>query len=148
MTTSDNGDGDAPPSTSTRPYLVRALYQWALANTFTPQVLVATEHQQVQVPLQHIKENRIVLNIHPQSVRGLELGNEYLCFSARFSGKSFDIVVPVDAILAVYSRENGQGIVFQDSGGSPTPEGTNGDKSGKPMSGLTQGPASHLKLVK
>ena len=142
-----SGSGDAPPSESTRPYLVRAIYQWALDNSFTPQRLVAADHPEVEVPLPHVRDNRIVLNIHPQSVRGLELGNEYLLFSARFSGKPFDIVVPVDAILAVYSRENGQGIVFQDGGSAPDPDDSTEKDDGKTGS-TGPGSASHLKLVK
>ena len=77
-------------------------------------ILVNTEHEQVVVPGQFVKDHRIVLNIHPQSVTHLEMGNDFLMCSARFSGRAFEITVPVFSVMAIYSRENGQGIVFQD----------------------------------
>lgn len=139
---------------STRPYLVRAIYEWAIDNGLTPQVRVNAGLKDVIVPLEYVRENQIVLNIHPQSVKSLELGNEFLVCSARFSGKPFEICVPVFAVMAIYARENGVGIVFEESvspppGGRRGPEkhSSNGSEPGnKPDKKPDSSP--HLKLVK
>ena len=134
----------APPST--RPYLIRAIYEWSLDNNFTPQILVSTSHENVSVPPEHIRDNQMVLNIHPRSVKNLEMGNEYIMCSARFSGRGFELVVPVASVLAVYARENGQGIVFQDDGSdSPAPSPNEPQSDSTSPSGDK---GSHLKLVK
>jgi len=148
---SENGGEIGEQPASTKPYLIRAIHEWALDNGFTPQILVATELDQVVVPWEHVKDNRIVLNIHPQSVKYLEMGNDYLMCTARFSGKPFEITVPVYAVKAIYARENGQGIVFQEEEGpppvAPSPEPNNGKKPGSHK--ITGDPGvSHLKLVK
>ena len=152
---SDNSGeiGDQPAST--KPYLIRAIHEWTLDNGFTPQILVATDLDQVVVPWEHVKDNRIVLNIHPQSVKYLEMGNDYLMCTARFSGKPVEITVPVYAVQAIYARENGQGIVFQEEEGAPpvipSPEPTTRRKpNSKPGSKKSTADAgvSHLKLVK
>ncbi len=152
---SENGGETGEQSASTKPYLIRAIHEWALDNGFTPQVLVATELDHVVVPWEHVKDNRIVLNIHPQSVKYLEMGNDYLMCTARFSGKPFEITVPVHAVQAIYARENGQGIVFQEEEGAPpvapSPEPTSRKNSDfRPGSKKTTGDAgvAHLKLVK
>ncbi len=98
--------------TSNRPYLLRALYEWILDNNMTPHLLVDTAQENVRVPPQYIENNRIILNIVPDAVRDLVLGNESITFSARFGGKSFDIHVPISAVLAIYARENGKGLIF------------------------------------
>jgi stringent starvation protein B len=98
--------------TSNRPYLIRAIYQWLLDNDTTPQLLVATDRRGVVVPPQHVKDGQILFNISPSAVRGLELGNDWITFSARFGGAAMNVRVPVDAVLALYSRENGQGMLF------------------------------------
>ena len=132
---------------STKPYLIRAIHEWAVDNGFTPQILVATDHDDVVVPAQHVTDNKIVLNLHPQSVRDLNLGNDYLMCSARFSGKAFELTVPVSAVIAIYARENGQGVVFQnDNGSSPDPSDDDGNGTGD--DGGQPGPSGHLKLVK
>lgn len=106
---------------STKPYLIRAIYDWTLDEGLTPQVMVDVEVDNVVVPLNYAKDGKIVLNLHPNSVRGLEVGNQYLLFSARFAGRAEDITIPVAAVMAVYARENGQGIVFQPDGSGVTP---------------------------
>ncbi len=136
---------------STKPYLIRAIHEWTLDNAFTPQILVATHFDQVQVPWEHVKDEKIVLNIHPQSVKHLELGNEFLMCSARFSGKPFELCVPVVAVQAIYARENGQGIVFQENTsqsppGAPPPKPA--PESGESASTAKAGTGAHLKLVK
>ena len=135
---------------TTKPYLIRAIYEWSLDNELTPQVLVSVDQPEVEVPREYSKDGQIVLNLHPQSIRHLELGNEYVMFSARFAGKPFEVIIPVSAVLAVYARENGQGIVFQadGSGMTPPPEDQaqvteNTETPEKKSKG-----SGHLKLVK
>ena len=101
----------APAGSSTRPYLIRALHDWCTDNGFTPYVAVFVDAS-VQVPLEYAKNNEIVLNIGFEATTGLKLGNEFIEFKARFGGTSRDIVVPVDHVIAIYARENGQGMAF------------------------------------
>ncbi|MES3011686.1 MAG: ClpXP protease specificity-enhancing factor [Pseudomonadota bacterium] len=96
---------------STRPYLIRALYDWCTDNGFTPYVAVQVDHT-VQVPREHVKNNEIVLNISFDATSALKLGNEFIEFRARFSGTAREIVVPIDHVIAIYARENGQGMAF------------------------------------
>ena len=109
--------------TSSRPYLLRAVYEWIADNDLTPQIVVDAERERVQVPTAYVREGKIVLNVSPAAVRGLELGNEWVEFSARFDGTAFDVVVPVDAVLAIMARENGTGMSFPEPhGDKPPPE--------------------------
>ena len=97
--------------TSTRPYLIRALHDWCTDNGFTPYVAVYVDAS-VQVPMEYVKNNEIVLNVGFEATSGLKLGNEYIEFKARFGGSARDIAVPVDHVVAIYARENGQGMAF------------------------------------
>lgn len=107
--------------TSSRPYLVRALYEWIVDNDFTPHVVVNAHASGTEVPQQYVnKDGQIVLNIAPRAVSTLELGNKAVTFNARFGGIPTDIYVPCYAILGIYARENGQGMMF-DSEPSPDP---------------------------
>jgi len=99
---------------SNRPYLIRALYEWLLDNELTPHLLVDAEQDGVLVPTQFVDQGRIVLNIGQTAVRSLELGNELITFNARFSGKPMDVMVPPSAVLGIYARENGRGMLFPD----------------------------------
>ena len=99
------------PTTSTRPYLIRALYEWCSDNGFTPYVAVSVD-ETVQVPREYVKDNEIVLNIGLDATSSLTLGNEYIEFKARFGGKPRDIMVPIHRVMAIYARENGQGMAF------------------------------------
>ena len=103
--------GPETNGTSTRPYLVRALHDWCTDNGFTPYLAVYVDHS-VQVPMEYVKNNEIVLNVGFEATSGLKLGNENIEFRARFGGVSRDIVVPVDHVVAIYARENGQGMAF------------------------------------
>jgi stringent starvation protein B len=133
--------------TSNRPYLIRALYEWLVDNQLTPYLLVDTADKRVQVPKEYVEDGRIVLNIKPSAVQGLELGNEWISFSARFGGVSQEVMVPPGAVLGIYGKENGQGMLFpdeefEDSGRydeEPEPPGPGSDGSGKRPS---------LKIVK
>jgi stringent starvation protein B len=97
--------------TPTRPYLIRALHDWCTDNGFTPYLAVYVDAS-VQVPMEYVKNNEIVLNVGFEATSGLKLGNEFVEFRARFGGASRDIVVPVDHVVAIYARENGQGMAF------------------------------------
>ena len=122
--------------TSSRPYLIRALYQWIVDNGVTPYVLVDALVQGVDVPQQHIQDNKIVLNIAPMAVEGLTLGDDAISFSARFSGKSVNLFVPIEAVLAIYARENGQGMMFNEEPGTTTPPDDSSPKDEKPKPSL------------
>lgn len=98
--------------TSNRPYLVRAFYDWLVDNGLTPYLLVKAEGDGVEVPQQFVEDGRITLNITPSAVRDLELGNEYISFNARFSGRPMDIFFPVSSVMGIYAQENGSGMLF------------------------------------
>ncbi len=102
---------NAPNVTSTRPYLIRALYEWCTDNGFTPYVAVSVDNT-VQVPREYVKNNEIVLNIGFDATSSLTLGNEFIEFKARFGGSAREIRVPVSHVIAIYARENGQGMAF------------------------------------
>jgi stringent starvation protein B len=99
------------PGTSTRPYLLRALHDWCTDNGFTPYIAVHVDAS-VQVPMEYVKNNEIVLNVGFEATANLELGNEFIRFRARFGGSAREIAVPVDHVVAIYARENGQGMAF------------------------------------
>jgi len=101
----------ATAGTSTRPYLIRALHDWCSDNGFTPYIAVFVDAR-VQVPTEYVKNNEIVLNVGFEATSALKLGNETIEFKARFGGTSREIVVPVDHVIAIYARENGQGMAF------------------------------------
>lgn len=98
--------------TSTRPYLLRALYEWMLDNNLTPYLLVDTSITGVDVPEQYIEDTRIILNLLPAAVHQLVISNETVTFSARFNNRPYQIYIPVQAIMAVYAKETGNGLVF------------------------------------
>lgn len=124
---------------SNRPYLLRALFDWIADNDCTPYVIVNTEVPQVQVPLDYVEDNRIVLNISPAAVRGLDISDDALTFDGRFGGKPMQVFVPVGAIIAIYAKENGQGMAFEAElpGDEPPPD-----------DGGTPEPGGHLRVVK
>ncbi|WP_439865759.1 ClpXP protease specificity-enhancing factor [Pseudomonas syringae] len=97
---------------SSRPYLVRALYEWIVDNDCTPHVLVNAEYPSVQVPQGFANDGQIVLNVSPSAVRHLHMDNEAVSFEGRFGGVPHTLYVPVASILGIYARENGQGMVF------------------------------------
>lgn len=101
-----------PRMTSHRPYLLRALYEWIADNDMTPHLLVDAAKPGVQVPASAVSEGRVVLNIAQRAVVGLEMGNDAIVFTARFSGVGHRVEVPVAAVLAMYARETGQGMAL------------------------------------
>lgn len=100
--------------TSNRPYLIRAINEWLLDNQLTPHLLVNAEAEGVEVPHNFVQDGKIVLNIGPHAVEGLRITNEEVTFLARFSGVSQLISFPVSAVLAIYARENGRGMMFNE----------------------------------
>lgn len=102
---------DSSEFTPTRPYLIRALYEWCVDNGFTPFLAVAVDTG-VQVPMEYVKDGQIVLNISMDATGSLKLGNDFIEFKARFGGVSRDIFVPVTQVTGIYARENGQGMAF------------------------------------
>ena len=102
---------DTTETTSTRPYLIRALYEWCTDNGLTPYVAVLVDDS-VRVPNEYVKDGEIVLNISFDATSALKLGNEFIEFKARFAGSAREIMVPIDRVIAIYARENGQGMTF------------------------------------
>jgi stringent starvation protein B len=102
---------NALESPSTRPYLIRAMYEWCTDHSFTPYVAVKVDGS-VQVPREFVQGGEIVLNISFDATSALQLGNEFIEFKARFGGKPRDIMVPINRVMAIYARENGQGMSF------------------------------------
>ena len=98
--------------TSNKPYLIRALNEWIIDNQMTPFLLVDATIEGVEVPQQHIKDGKIILNIAPGAVQEIAFEDEWIYFSARFSGQAFMINVPINAVLAIYAKENGRGMMF------------------------------------
>lgn len=145
-------------STSTRPYLIRALYEWCCDNGLTPYVAVSVD-ETVQVPREYVKNNEIVLNISADATSSLQLGNDFIAFKARFAGSAREIMVPIGHVIAIYARENGQGMAFPLLGtepGRPLEAGPGGDdhKRASPelpgrvtfLSGMAE-PASDSKIM-
>jgi stringent starvation protein B len=135
----------AEAMTSSRPYLVRALYQWIVDNGLTPYLMIDARDESVQVPRAFVEGGRIILNIAPMAVSGLTLGNEEISFNARFAGAPQSIAVPVDRVIAIYAKENGQGMMFgEEEGGGPNEPkpGGGGDK------GQRRSERPSLKVVK
>ncbi|MGM0988466.1 MAG: ClpXP protease specificity-enhancing factor [Pseudomonadota bacterium] len=97
---------------SSRPYIARALYQWLLDNELTPYIVVDAEQAGVEVPRQFVQNGQIVLNLAPTAVRDFAMENEAVSFSARFGGRPMQVMVPIEAMIAIYARENGVGMVF------------------------------------
>ena len=100
---------------SPRPYLIRALIDWIVDNDWTPHLLIAADVEGVVVPRDHVREDRIVLNVSARAVREFVCGDTAVSFDSRFGGRAFHVVLPLDAVLAVYARESGAGLAFQGS---------------------------------
>jgi stringent starvation protein B len=117
---------NALESSSTRPYLIRALYEWCTDNGFTPYVAVQVDDT-VQVPREYVKNGEIVLNISFDATSSLKLGNDFIEFKARFAGSAREISVPVGRVIAIYARENGQGMAFPAPAPAAADNNNNGD---------------------
>lgn len=127
--------------TPSRPYIMRALYEWIVDNNCTPYVLVDATVADVMVPRQYVKDGQIVLNISPGAVIELNIGNDAMAFNGRFGGVATDIYVPIAAVVGIYARENGQGMVFE-------PEESTGPPDEPPPDPIKPEPRPSLKIVK
>ena len=127
---------------STRPYLIRAIYEWCVDSGLTPYLAVRVDAH-TEVPQAFVKEGEIVLNLSTGAVRNLEMGNEMITCGGRFGGVPFDVMVPVAAVIGIFAKENGQGLVFQGGDPQQPPPNEMGDNdTPKPK------PKPHLKIVK
>lgn len=118
---------DPDKMSSNRPYLLRALYEWINDNSLTPYILVDARQHGVKVPPAAVKDGKVVLNIAMRAVEALDMGNEALTFRARFSGVSQFLVVPVQAVIAIYAQETGQGMMLPPDEGAPGDSEAAGD---------------------
>jgi len=98
--------------TSLKPYLIRSIYEWIIDNQLTPHLLVDADNAEATLPQDYIEDGKIVLNLRPEAIQGLTLGNEEIQFNARFSGTAMHIITPTSAVLAIYAKENGKGMMF------------------------------------
>ena len=130
-----------PPRKSKRPYLLRAMHEWMVDNGQTPHVIVDAERPGVEVPRAYVKDGKIVLNLSHGATQGLTLGNEWVEFAARFAGVVHRVRLPIAAILGIYARETGEGMVFSDQDLGPEPPTT------RPPAG-DEGKRPQLKVVK
>ena len=145
---------DSPLMTSHRPYLLRALYEWISDNGMTPHLLVDATQPGVRVPAHTINEGKVVLNIAARAVGHLDLGIEAVAFTGRFGGVSHAVIVPVAAVLAIYARENGQGMALPEDNVAAETEGDASapgdqappDDGDEPPPAPRRGP--HLRIVK
>ena len=124
--------------TSTRPYLIRAMYDWIVDNGMTPHLLVDSQQDDVDVPRQYEQDGKIVLNISPTATQNLDVNNDAITFEARFDGSPTTVFIPINYVLAIYTRENGQGMMFGDDNEITPP----------PDPGVPSSKRAHLKVVK
>lgn len=122
---------------STRPYLIRALHEWCTENGFTPHLAVQVGPG-VRVPMEFVRDGQITLNVSVDATQGLQLGNDWIEFKARFGGVPREVQVPVERVLAIYARENGQGMAFPAPSAEPEPAAD----SAPPPTGLRLAPSS------
>ena len=138
--------------TSSRPYIVRALYEWILENECTPYILVNAYAEGVEVPQEHVKDGQIILNVSPGAVQNLSIRNQSIDFDGRFAGIPKRVYVPVNAVMGIYAKENGQGMIFETEGNLPDPtDPTGSDDPGSGVHSVKSEPGSRkppLRLVK
>ena len=136
--------------TSNRPYLIRALYEWLVDNDATPHIMVNTRHPDVAIPAGIDKDGQVVLNIAMPAVHGLQILNTHIEFSARFNGVAHDIYVPIQAVMAIYSQEDGEGMMFADDSSSSDDEQGSTPQAGSEERQEKTGkkPKPGLKIVK
>ncbi|PZN32693.1 MAG: ClpXP protease specificity-enhancing factor [Proteobacteria bacterium] len=112
-----------PPLKPRRPYLLRAMHEWINDNAHTPHLVVDATVQGVEVPRQYVQDGKIILNVSYAATHGLVLGDEYVRFRARFGTATHDVAVPIAAVLGIYARETGQGMIFSEADAPPPPAG-------------------------
>lgn len=131
--------------TSSRPYLLRALREWIVDNQLTPHLMIDATMPGVSVPLQYVKDGKIVLNVTPEAIEDLSMANQWVNFQARFSGVIQQIRLPVMAITAIYAAENGRGMVFEHE---PTDHDPEASSLGEKPSKKERGGRPNLKIIK
>ena len=129
------------PSLSKRPYLIRAMHEWMGDNGHTPHIVVDTSLDGVSVPQEHIKDGKIILNISETAAHNLKITNDALSFRARFGGVPFEVWAPIRAVMGIYARETGQGMIFSHGANNPEPPDPEDDTE-------TTKSRAHLKVVK
>ena len=135
--------------TSSRPYIVKALHEWIVDNHLTPYLLVNAQGNYVRVPMDYVDNGKIVLNISPSAVNAFVLEHNYIEFEAKFRGVPEHIYVPMNSILAIYAKENGRGMAFEEEGDDDQPPPTTTTTNGSASSGgKKSGAKGHLKVVK
>ncbi|MCB1683536.1 MAG: ClpXP protease specificity-enhancing factor [Pseudomonadales bacterium] len=134
------------PVRSKRPYLLRALYQWIVDSDLTPYLLVSVDSDAVQVPRDYVSDGRIVLNVSPNAIRDLDLGDSQVFFSGRFAGRSFPVQVPIENVLAIYARENGEGMMFAPESEAAAPPVAADTPAGPPEN--SSPPKPNLTVIK
>ncbi len=128
--------------TSSRPYLIRSIYDWIVDNALTPYILVDAAYPGVEIPQEFVTEGRVILNISPEACRGLHLDNHRIVLTTRFSGRTVQLALVPGAVMAIYAKENGRGMEFgEEDGDLPSPTNTNVSQSNK-------GRKPALRLVK
>lgn len=136
---------------STKPYLIRAIFEWCIDQGFVPYLTVSVDAQ-TRVPREHVKDGQITLNIGPEASHQLLMGNEEITFQARFNGAAFPVVVPVDAVAAIFARENGMGMSFEVTpkvaGAEPAVADAAAEREAPPPETPPDKPRSHLTRVK
>jgi stringent starvation protein B len=144
----------ASPMKARRPYLLRAIHEWITDSLCTPHLVVDAGLEGVEVPRQYVKDGKIVLNVSWNATANLRLGNEEVSFSGRFGGVSMSVRAPIGAVLAIYARETGQGMIFADDDVEPPPAGAEGAEPGRDEDGAPpprtppSGGRAKLKVVK
>lgn len=147
-------DRSAQPLPSTKPYLIRAIYDWCVDHGFTPHLAVAVD-EATRVPREYVRDGQIVLNVSPLATHRLVLGEQEITFEARFGGRPYSVVVPIGRVIAIFARENGQGLAFEPEAldiekgnGQETPAASTTSKEQPPQEGPPPGRGTHLKRIK
>ena len=138
-------------TSSKRPYLIRAMHEWMGENGLTPHIVVDALHGLADLPSEHVKNGKMILNISYDATQGLQLGNEEIAFDGRFGGLARHVAVPITAILGIYARETGQGMIFTEDETSATDRSAReGDRDGDGEGDSDDRPPGrgHLKVVK
>ena len=133
---------------SSRPYVIRALYEWILDNDCTPYILVNAYHSGVEVPQEHVKDGQIILNISPLAVKELEIDKDAVSFDGRFAGIQKHVRVPIQGVLGIYAKENGQGMIFDNDGDGETPAPSPSEKKGSERAAPVTRKKPSLRVVK
>lgn len=141
---------DAPTMTSNRPYLIRAMYEWINDNGMTPHLVVDAAHPDLRVPAQAVRDGKVVLNIAARAVAGLELGDAFIRFQARFAGVSQSVLLPISAVQAIYALESGQGMMLPEDGAiaSSSQDPATPSEPSPPDDGGGPRKGGHLRVIK